>query len=156
MWEDGEESGAKWRIVGTLKGEHAYALDEKGRVVIPPKFRPILGDQVVAIRGFETCVGVYSPTEWLKVEEAVRRLPVKQQTVLRYVLASAVDLEVDRQGRIMLPTHLRDHAKIRREVVVVGLSSRVEIWSRSLWKTYLEKVKKSVPKLAETIEELRI
>ncbi len=142
--------------MGTLKGEHAYALDEKGRVVIPPKFRHVLGDTVVATRGFETCIGIYSPAEWLKVEEAVRRLRVKDQAVLRYVLAGAVDLEVDRQGRVMLPPHLREHAKIKREVVVVGLSSRVEIWSRPLWKTYVEKAQKSAPKIAEQIEELRI
>ncbi len=156
MWEDGETNGAKWRKVGTLKGEYEYALDEKGRVVIPPKFRHVLGDQVVATRGFETCIAVYSPPEWLKVEEAAQRLTVRQQMVRRYLLASAVDLEVDRQGRIMLPAYLRGHAKIKREVVVVGLSTRFEIWSRPLWKTYLEKAGKSAPKIAERIEELRI
>ena len=158
MWEDGEPSGAKWRSVGTLKGEHQYALDEKGRVVIPPKFRHVLGDQVVATRGFETCIAVYSPPEWLRVEDGVRQLKAGagQQTVLRYLLASAVDLEVDRQGRIMLPAYLREHAKITREVVVVGLSNRLEIWSRSLWKAYLNKAGKSAPKLAEDIPELRI
>jgi MraZ protein len=142
--------------VGTLKGEYQYSLDEKGRVVIPPKFRHVLGDQVVATRGFGTYIGVYSPTAWSRVEEGVQRLSVAQQDVLRFVLASAVDLDVDRQGRIMLPPYLREHAKISREVVVVGLSSRVEIWGRSIWKTYLTKAQRSAPKLAEQIPELRI
>lgn len=158
MWAGGETSGAKWRRVGTLKGEYQYALDEKGRVVIPPKVRHVLGDQVVATRGFETCIAVYSPPEWLRVEEGVRNLKAAadQQTVLRYLLASAVDLEVDRQGRIMLPPYLREHAQVKRDVYVIGLGNRLEIWSRPLWRAYLNKAGKSAPKLVEDIPELRI
>lgn len=142
--------------MGTLKGEHQYALDEKGRVVIPPKFRRVLGDQVVVTRGFDPCISVYSPAEWVKVEEAVRRLPTGKRDVLRYLLAGAVDLEMDRQGRITLPPHLRQHAKIERDLVVVGLVSRLEIWSRSEWQSYLERAQQSAPQIAEGIEELSI
>jgi MraZ protein len=142
--------------VGTLKGEYQYALDEKGRVVIPPKFRHVLGDQVVATRGIEDCVSVYSTAEWARVEQAIQGLPPRQRDLVRYVMAGAADLEIDRQGRIMLPPHLRQHAKIKREVVVVGLSSRLEIWSRTNWQTHLEKARKSIPKIAEQIEGLSI
>ncbi len=142
--------------MGTLKGEHQYALDEKGRVVLPPKFRRVLGDQVVVTRGFDPCISVYSPAEWAKVEEAVRRLPTRNRDVLRYLLAGAVDVEVDRQGRITLPAHLRQHARIERDLVVVGLVSRLEIWSRPEWLSYLERAQQSAPQIAEGIEELSI
>ncbi|MBI3998860.1 MAG: division/cell wall cluster transcriptional repressor MraZ [Armatimonadetes bacterium] len=139
-----------------LRGEFEYALDDKGRVVLPPRFRRVLGDQVVVTRGIDKCVSVYSPAEWAKVEEALRRLPTRERDVVRYMLAGAVDLELDRQGRITLPAHLRQHAGIEREVMVVGLISRVEIWSQPNWQAYLKKAQESAPKIAEQIEELSI
>ena len=139
-----------------LKGEYQYALDDKGRVVIPPKFRRVLGDQVVVTRGIDPCIFLYSPSEWQKLEEALRRLPIKQRDVVRYLMAGAVDAVLDRQGRIIVPPHLREHAGIEREVVVVGLGSRLEIWNRPTWQTYLKKAQKSAPEIAEQIEELSI
>lgn len=139
-----------------LKGEFQYALDEKGRVVIPPRFRRVLGDQVVATRGLDPCISVYSPAEWAKVADALLKLSTKQRDVMRYLLAGAVDIELDRQGRITLPLHLRQHAGIEREVVVVGLISRLEIWNYAGWQSYIEKAKLSALQIAEQIEELRI
>lgn len=139
-----------------LKGEFQYALDEKGRVVIPPRFRRVLGDQVVATRGLDPCISVYSPAEWSKVADALLKLSTKQRDVMRYLLAGAVDIELDRAGRITLPLHLRQHAGIEREVVVVGLISRIEIWNYAGWQSYIEKAKLSAPQIAEQIEELRI
>lgn len=139
-----------------LKGEFQYALDDKGRVVIPPRFRRVLGDQVVATRGIDPCVSVYSPAEWAKVEERLRSLPTRQRDVVRYLLAGAVDLELDRQGRVTLPQHLRQHAGIERDVVVVGLITRLEVWNRSAWQSYIEKAQKAAPQIAEQIEELSV
>jgi MraZ protein len=139
-----------------LKGEFQYALDDKGRVVIPPKFRRVLGDQVVVTRGFDPCISVYPPAEWARLEEGLRKLPIKQRDVLRYVLAGAVDVDLDRQGRVTLPPHLRQHAGIERDVVVVGLIDRLEIWSRPTWQSYLEKAQKSAPQMAEQIEGLSL
>ncbi|MBM3469531.1 MAG: division/cell wall cluster transcriptional repressor MraZ [Armatimonadetes bacterium] len=139
-----------------LKGEFQYALDDKGRVVIAPRFRRVLGDQVVATRGLDPCISVYSPAEWAKVADALLKLSTKQRDVMRYLLAGAVDIELDRQGRITLPLHLRQHAGIEREVVVVGLISRIEIWNYAGWQSYIEKAKLSAPQIAEQIEELRI
>ncbi len=139
-----------------LRGEYQYALDDKGRVVIPPKFRRALGDQVVATRWIDPCISLYSPAEWAKVEEALRRLPTSKRDVMRFLLAGAADLDLDRQGRVTLPQHLREHAGIDREVVVVGLSSRIEIWSRSTWQSYLKKAQKSAPEIADQLEGLSI
>jgi MraZ protein len=124
--------------------------------VLPPRFRRALGDQVIATRGIDPCVVVYSPAEWARVEEALKRLSTSKRDVMRYLLAGAVDLDLDRQGRITLPPHLRQHAGIEREVVVVGLISRVEIWNLATWQTYLEQARQSAPKIAEQIEELSI
>lgn len=139
-----------------LRGEYQYALDDKGRVVIPPKFRRALGEQVVGTRGIDPCISLYSPTEWAKVEEALRRLPTSKRDVVRYLLAGAADLDLDRQGRVTLPQHLREHAAIERDVVVVGLSNKIEIWNRSTWQTYLKKAGKSAPEIADQVEELSI
>lgn len=139
-----------------LRGEYQYALDDKGRVVIPPKFRRALGDQVVGTRGIDPCISLYSPSEWTKVEEALRRLPTSKRDVVRYLLAGAADLDLDRQGRVSLPQHLREHAGIERDVVVVGLSNKIEIWSRPTWQTYLKKAQKSAPEIADQVEELSI
>jgi MraZ protein len=139
-----------------LKGEYQYALDDKGRVVIPPKFRHVLGEMVVATRGVDECVSIYSPGEWAKVEQHLQSLPTRQRDILRYVLAGAVDLEVDRQGRVTLPPHLRQHAKIERDLVVVGLVKRLEVWNRSTWTAYLEKTQTSARQLAEQIDDLSI
>ncbi len=139
-----------------LKGEYQYALDDKGRVVIPPRFRRVLGDQVVATRGIDPCVSIYSPQEWTKVEETLRKLPTSKRDVTRYLLAGAVDLELDRQGRVTLPQHLRQHAGIERDVVVVGLISRLEVWSRPAWQAYIEKAQQAAPQIAEQLEELSL
>jgi MraZ protein len=139
-----------------LRGEYQYALDDKGRVVVPPKFRRALGEQVVATRGIDPCVAVYSLPEWTKLEEALRKLSTSKRDVTRYLLAGAVDLELDRQGRVTLPAHLRQHAGIERDVVVVGLGIRLEIWSRPTWQSYIEKTQKSAPQIAEQLEELSL
>jgi MraZ protein len=140
-----------------LRGEYQYTLDDKGRVVIPPKFRRALGDEMVLARGIgDQCITVYSSEEWAKVEEALKRLPFKQRDVLRYAMAGATEAVLDRQGRVVVPQHLRDHAGIEGDVVVVGLGSRLEIWNRSTWQTYLKKAAKSAPEIAEQIEELSI
>jgi MraZ protein len=139
-----------------LKGEFQYALDDKGRVVIPPRFRRVLGDQVVATRSIDRAISIYSPTEWTRVEDGLRRLSINKRELVHYMLAGAVDLDLDRQGRVTLPVHLRQHADIDRDVVVVGLITRLEVWSKAIWQSHIEKIQKSAPELAEQLEELRL
>jgi MraZ protein len=139
-----------------LRGEYEYALDEKGRVVIPPRFRRVLGDQVVATRGLDACVSIYSPKAWTKVEEELLRLSTSKRDIVRVILAGAVDLELDRQGRVTLPAHLRQHAGIERDVVVVGLIKRVEVWHRPAWAAYIDRAQKAAPQIAEQVEGLRL
>ncbi|MDQ7857553.1 MAG: division/cell wall cluster transcriptional repressor MraZ [Armatimonadota bacterium] len=139
-----------------LRGEYEYALDDKGRVVIPTRFRRVLGDQVVAARGLDPCVSIYSPEGWARVEEELVQLSTGKRDIVRVILASAVDLELDRQGRVTLPARLRQYAGIDRDVVVVGLIRRVEIWNRSAWAAYIERAQKAALQIAEQVEGLRL
>jgi MraZ protein len=139
-----------------LRGEYEYALDDKGRVVIPPRFRRVLGDQVVATRGLDPCISIHSPEAWAKVEEELLQLSTSKRDIVRVILAGAVDLELDRQGRVTLPAHLRQHAGIERDVVVVGLIKRIEIWHRPAWAAYIDRAQKAAPQIAEQVEGLRL
>lgn len=150
-------SGAKWGTVGSLfKGEHHYSLDEKGRIVLPPKFRRALGGKVVVSRGLDECVAVYAPAEWARNEKKLKQQAVNRRDFVRFVLASAEDAEVDRQGRVAIPAHLRQYAKIDREAVVVGVGSRVEIWSKDVWQQYLARVQSQASSIAAELKDLSL
>jgi len=139
-----------------LRGEAEYALDEKGRVVIPPKFRAAMGERVIVTRWIDPCLAVFSPVEWQRVEEKLRAQPLKNRNFVRLVLSAAEDCDLDRQGRIYLPPHLRAYAGIARGVTIIGMGSRLEIWSTPQWRTVLKKVVKSREVLATHLEEVNL
>ncbi len=137
-----------------FKGEHHYALDEKGRLVLPPRFRRALGPTVVVTRGVDECIFVYSPREWARFEKKLRALSIKKRHLVRFFLASAEDLEVDGQGRMMLPVHLRAHAKIDREAVVIGMIHRLEVWGKEHYLSYLGRAQGETTRLAGEMDDL--
>lgn len=137
-----------------LRGEAEYALDEKGRVVIPPKFRAAMGERVIATRWIDPCLAAFSPLEWQALEEKLRTQPLKNRNFVRLLLSAAEDCDLDRQGRVYLPPHLREYAKISRGVTIIGMGNRLEIWSTPLWRTTLRKVVKAPEVLAKHLEEL--
>jgi MraZ protein len=139
-----------------FRGEHHYSLDEKGRIVLPPKFRAALGNRVVVTRGLDECVAVYSLVEWARNERKLRSLSVSRRDFVRFVLASAEDVEIDRQGRMTIPPHLRAYAKIERDAVVVGVGSRVEIWSLQTWGRYLARVQAEATAIAAELKDLSL
>lgn len=117
-------------------GEYNHTIDPKGRVIIPAKFRDSLGEQFVVTQGLDGCLFVYDDIEWRAFEEKLKTLPItnkEARAFVRFFLAGAADVEVDKQGRILLPAVLRDHAKLIKDVVFVGVGSRVEIWSKENW-----------------------
>lgn len=137
-----------------LRGEAEYALDEKGRVVIPPNFRAVMGDRVIATRGgIDPCVWVFSPAEWPAVEEKLRAMPFRLRDFAR-MMRAGTDCELDRQGRIYLPPHLRKHASIARAVTIIGMGNRLEVWSTPVWQARLKKIIKAPEGLAKHLEEL--
>ena len=139
-----------------FRGEHHYSLDEKGRIVLPPKFRAALGPRAVVTRGLDECVAVYSPLEWARNERKLRSLAVNRRDFVRFMLASAEDVEIDRQGRMTIPAHLRSYAKIEREAVVVGVGSRLEIWSLQNWERYIARVQAEATAIAAELKDLSL
>lgn len=139
-----------------FRGEHHYSLDDKGRIILPPVFREALGARVVVTRGLDQCIAVYSPQEWAKNEKKLRSLSVSRRDFVRFVLASAEDVELDRQGRMTIPSHLREYAKIEREAVVVGLGTRLEIWNLPTWQQYLTRVQAEATTIAAELKDLSL
>ena len=114
-------------------GEYNHTIDAKGRLIIPSKFREILGDACVVTKGLDGCLFVYDNEEWKRFEEKLRSLPITNKEArqfVRFFLAGATEAEVDKQGRILIPNVLREFAEITKDVVLVGVGSRIEIWSR--------------------------
>ena len=117
-------------------GEYNHTVDAKGRFIVPSKFREQLGDEFVVTKGLDGCLFVYENTEWKVLEEKLHTLPLTNANATkfsRFFLAGATSCEVDKQGRILLPQILRDFAGIEKEAVLVGVGSRIEIWSRERW-----------------------
>ncbi|MGL5433824.1 MAG: division/cell wall cluster transcriptional repressor MraZ [Lachnospiraceae bacterium] len=117
-------------------GEYNHTVDAKGRLIVPSKFREQLGDEFVVTKGLDGCLFVYENTEWKILEEKLHSLPLTNANARkfsRFFLAGATTCEVDKQGRILLPAVLRDFAEITKEAVLVGVGSRIEIWSRESW-----------------------
>ncbi len=117
-------------------GEYNHTIDTKGRLIIPSKFRETLGDEFVVTKGLDGCLFVYDNSEWKSFEEKLKALPLTNKDArqfVRFFLAGAAAVEVDKQGRILVPSVLREFAGLEKEVVLVGVASRVEIWSRAKW-----------------------
>ena len=158
-------SGEKWRKVGKgcgpdmFIGEYQHNIDDKGRLTIPAKFREELGDGAVLTRGLENCLFLFSKSEWEEIAGKLRALPMTRsdaRAFSRFFFSGAAECEFDKQGRIMVPAPLRRYAAIERDVMVVGVSSRVEIWNQSRWEEYIAKAESSYSEIAEQIEGLGI
>ncbi|SNX52797.1 division/cell wall cluster transcriptional repressor MraZ [Thermoanaerobacterium sp. RBIITD] len=142
-----------------LMGQYDHTIDAKGRVIIPAKFREELGDKFVLTRGLDNCLFVYSLAEWSNIEMKLKSLPLNRKDArafTRFFLAGATECEIDKQGRVLIPTNLREYAKIDKEVVIIGVSSRVEIWSKEVWNDYSNNVDISFEDVAEHLDDLNI
>ena len=114
-------------------GEYNHTVDPKGRLIVPSKFREALGDTFVVTKGLDGCLFVYDNEEWQAFEEKLRSLPITNKEArqfARFFLAGAAEVEVDKQGRILVPNILREFAQISKDVVLIGVASRIEIWSK--------------------------
>ena len=117
-------------------GEYNHTIDAKGRLIIPSRFREVLGDEFVVTKGMDGCLFVFDNPEWQAFEEKLHKLPMIDKGArqfTRFFLAGAASVEVDKQGRILLPAVLREFAGITKDAVLVGVGSRVEIWSKDRW-----------------------
>jgi len=116
-------------------GEYNHTIDTKGRIIIPSKFREALGDQFVVTLGLDGCLFVYPNEEWMNFVAQLKNLPGSKEArqMQRYFMAGAADCEVDKQGRILIPNKLREHAGLEKDIVFVGVLSKIEIWSKEKW-----------------------
>lgn len=116
--------------------EYNHSIDAKGRVIVPVKFREALGDEFVVTQGLDGCLFVFPNSEWKNFEEKLKSLPMSNKDArkfVRFFLAGAALVEIDKQGRILIPPVLRQFAALEKDVVVVGVGSRVEIWDKNRW-----------------------
>ncbi len=116
--------------------EYNHTIDTKGRLIIPAKFRDVLGQEFVVSKGMDGCLFVYANDDWKAFEQKLTELPLinkEARQFARFFLAGAAQVELDKQGRILLPANLREFAGLDKDVVLVGVGSRVEIWSRDKW-----------------------
>ncbi|MBM7624371.1 division/cell wall cluster transcriptional repressor MraZ [Sporohalobacter salinus] len=142
-----------------LMGEYIHSMDKKGRVIIPAKFREELEDKFVVTRGLDECLFIYPMEEWQELEDKLQSLPLTKKDVrifVRFFFSGATECQLDKQGRISIPANLREYSKLQKEVVIVGVSDRVELWSKEKWDDYLAEAEDSYEDIAEKMEELGI
>ena len=135
-------------------GTHTPRLDEKGRLFLPAKFRDELAGGLVVTKGQERCLFVFGMPEFTRVAEQLRAAPMTHKAARAYsrvFFASAHDEVPDRQGRITIPAHLREYAGLDRDCVVIGASTRVEIWDRQAWDTYLSESEEAFAEVEEEV-----
>ena len=144
-------------------GEYQHSLDKKGRLIIPSKFREILTEKYeekfVITRGLDNCLFLYPPDEWREVERKIKALSMvkrESRAFKRFLISGAVECVLDKQGRIMIPSNLRQHARIERDVVLIGVSEKIEIWSKEIWQTYSKKAEESFEEIAQGLGEFQI
>lgn len=158
MWFKMDESGKLWGIMAEMFfGEFEYKIDEKGRVLIPPKFRRLLRGGVVLTPGLEKCIIAYPLSEWRKVATTLTTsiAPSKLRRLNRAIFATAFSVEVDGQGRIALPTSLRQHAEIKDEVVIAGVNNYLELWDKERWEAEKAISQEQAAQIIETLERHR-
>ena len=140
-------------------GEYQHTLDPKNRVIMPSKFREKLGDCFVMTKGLDNCLFIYSSEEWSIVEDKLKSLPMTNKDArafVRFFFAGACECELDKQGRILMPNNLKDYAKIDKELVIIGVSTRIEIWSREEWNKFNSDANISYEDVAEKMSQLGI
>ncbi|MCG8485078.1 MAG: division/cell wall cluster transcriptional repressor MraZ [Clostridia bacterium] len=140
-------------------GEYQHSTDAKGRIIVPSRFREELGFKFILTKGLDNCLFIYPMDEWKIFEEKLKQLPLTSKDArafVRHFFSGAVECEIDKQGRITIPQNLRDHAKIEKEVVTIGVSTRVEVWDKEEWERYNDDADLSYDNIAEKMAELGI
>lgn len=160
MWYIMGMRGEKWGFVFIMFiGEYSHNLDDKGRLAVPKKFRAALSRGAVVTRGLDNCLFLYTKAEWQKLAEKLAALPFAQantRAFARLMLAGAMDVSLDKQGRVVLPDYLRTYAALSKEVVVAGLYNRLELWDASAWQSYTCRAEKESAEIAERMSELGV
>ncbi len=148
--------GIKWHM---FLGEYHHTVDEKGRLAMPSKFRAALAEGVVVTRGLDRSLFVYPKTEWDALAAKLAALPLGQadtRAFARLMLAGAMEVELDKSGRVHVPEYLRSYAGLSKDVVIAGLYNRLEVWDEATWKTYAAETEAQGNAIAERLGGLGI
>lgn len=135
-------------------GEYQHTIDAKGRMIVPAKYREGLGEQFVLTRGLDQCLFGYPMHEWKLIEEKLKALPLTKKDArafTRFFFSGATECELDKQGRVNIASSLLNYAKLEKECVVIGVSNRIELWSKVIWEQYTEEQEDSFAEIAENM-----
>ncbi|WP_042356344.1 division/cell wall cluster transcriptional repressor MraZ [Bacillus rubiinfantis] len=135
-------------------GEYHHNIDNKGRLIVPSKFREDLGDTFIITRGLDQCLFGYPLSEWKLLEEKLKALPLTKKDArafTRFFFSGATESELDKQGRINISSPLLQYAKLDKECVILGVSNRIEIWSKQIWEDYFIQSEESFAEIAENM-----
>ena len=147
------DSGEKWGIF-MFMGEYHHTIDEKGRIIIPSKFREDLGEKFIITRGIENCLFVYSLSSWEKITNKLESLPFAKKDArqfVRFFLSGATTAEFDKQGRVNVTSPLISYADLQKDCVVIGTGDRLEIWSQENWNAFFESASSNMSDIAENL-----
>jgi len=140
-------------------GEYSHTIDEKGRMAIPSKMRSKLGSGAVVTRGIDKCLWVFPKNEWQELASKLASLPITDtdsRAFSRLMLAGAMEVEFDSQGRALVPGYLRTYAGLKKNAVVAGLYNRLEIWDDKVWEEYKSKIEKQTDTITKHMSDLGV
>ena len=142
-----------------LIGEYEHSIDTKGRLIMPAKLRTDMGEKFIITKGLDGCLFVFSQNEWSNFESKLKELPLTNKNArdfVRFFLSGATECEIDKQGRFLLVNTLREYAEITKEVIIIGVGTRLEIWNKDKWKKYNSNENISADTIAENMTMLGI
>ena len=140
-----------------LIGEYEHTIDTKGRLSMPSKLRRDMGEAFIVTKGLDGCLFAFSQEEWKNFETKLKALPLSDRNArnfVRFFLAGATECEIDKQGRFLIPSNLREAGKLEKEAVIIGVGTRLEIWNREIWQSKDEEI--SADEIAENMTMLGI
>ena len=135
-------------------GEYHHTIDEKGKIIIPSKFRESLGKEFIITRGIENCLFIYSLQNWADITNKLSSLPFTKKdarTFNRFFMSGATNVELDKQGRVNISKPLIDYANISKDCVIIGTGDRLEVWSQESWNSFFDSTKDSMSDIAENL-----
>ncbi len=142
-----------------LIGEYEHSLDAKGRLIMPAKLREDIGEKFIITKGLDGCLFGFSQNEWTNFEEKLKTLPLTNKNArdfVRFFLSGATECEIDKQGRFLIAGNLREYAEMEKEVAIIGVGTRIEIWNKEKWKQYNSDENISADAIAENMTMLGI
>jgi len=148
-----------WGETKLFIGEYEHSVDAKGRVIMPAKLREDIGEKFIVTKGLDGCLFAYSITEWTNFEDKLKTLPLTNKNArdfVRFFLSGAVECEIDKQGRFLIPGNLREYATLEKEIIIIGVGTRIEIWNKEEWKKYSSDENISADEIAENMTMLGI